>query len=78
MESRNWHGMYDVARRLHKLSGIVGAGRVYYACYYMMVEYSKHSREGMITCYALLVETAIEAKRYTRRYLAENNGKLVL
>ena len=53
----------------------MGAGKVYYACYYICTAYIQQDTETMVQYYPLLVEAVVELKRFLRRWLCEYKGK---
>lgn len=48
---------------------------MHYACYYIEVAHSMNDFEAMESYYPLLVESIIEFKAYSRKYLAECRSK---
>ena len=67
IKANNKASVIETLRELKKQSGRVGAGKLYYACYYMLQ--SKDKVEVM-KFYQLLVEAVIELKRFWRKKLA--------
>ena len=63
------------AHSLKGASGYVGAGKVHYACYYIQKAYSINDYDGMVNYYPLIVEACVEYKRFSRKYIARENGK---
>ena len=55
-------------------AGVIGAGKVHYACYYMCESYVVGEYQDIFKDYQLLVEAIIEFKRYLRRFLVEYRG----
>ena len=69
--------MKMLAHTLKSCSGYVGAGKVYYACLYIaLASQGDTDEKEMIKYYPLLVEACVGLKRYSRKYLAANKGKL--
>lgn len=56
-------------------SGYVGAGKLHYACYYVQSAWHANNFVNMVHYYPLIVEAAIEFKRFVRQYLAEYKGE---
>ena len=67
----DWESINEAAQSLQSTSGFIGAGRLYYACHYIQEAYSAGDIDRMMSYYPILVEAAIEFKRYSRRFLAE-------
>ena len=67
--------MKDGVHDLKSSSGYVGAGYLYYACCYILEAYKRNDFDGMARYYPLLVEAVIEFKRFSRKVIAEHNGK---
>ena len=68
---QDWRGMEQGANSLKGASSYVGAGRIYYACYYIQNAYQMSDFQSMVNYYPLLVEEIIEFKKYSRKMLAE-------
>ena len=77
LEKDNWQEMDALAYMLKMSSGIIGAGKVYYACYYMQGAFLQRDYGAMLRFYPLLVEAAVELKRYTRKFLADSQGRQI-
>ena len=75
LQTENWAKMYTSSASLRGPCGYVGAGRIQYACYYIETAYKNSDFVAMESYYPLLVEVIIEFKRYSRKYLAESQGK---
>ena len=67
--------MKEAAHSLKGASGYVGAGKVHYACFYIQRAYNANDYQSMVSYYPLIVEACIEYKRFSRKYLARENGK---
>ena len=65
--------MYDAVKTFQTACKLIGAGRAYYACH-RILEAQNNSKTLDLTGYPLLVETAIELKRYIWQYLAFQQG----
>ena len=74
LEQSDWNKMKGGAHQLKGASGYVGAGRLHYVCYHIQNAYHQEDYETMVGYYPLLVETCIEFKRFSRRYLANKKG----
>ena len=55
----------------------MGAGRVYYICETIINAVNNQNTHKIKYSYPFLVETVIELKRYSRRYLNESKGKYI-
>ena len=75
LKINDWPTMNLGAHTLEGTSGHIGAGKLHYACYYMHKMFKMNDSQGMVHYYPLVVEACIEFKRYSRRYLCDNNGK---
>ena len=51
----------------------MGAGRLHYVCYHIQNAFHNQDYQMMVDYYPLLIETCIEFKRFSRKYLAEQN-----
>ena len=51
-------------------TGYVGAGRLHYICYQIQNAFHNDDLQKMLDYYPLLVESCIEFKRFSRKYLA--------
>ena len=71
--SQDWKKVDFYANALQESSTCVGAGRIFYACYYIQNAYKDANFEDMIKNYPLLVEEVIEFKRYARKMMADDN-----
>ena len=78
LDENDWERMRGGAHSLKGASGYVGAGRIHYCCYHMQKAYNLHDFQAMVSFYPMLVESAIEFKRYSRSYLAMKMGKFTL
>ena len=70
----NQHDWAELIQRIITLqskTGLIGAGKVHYACYYMSEALVTRDFGEVAKCYQLLVESVIELKRYLRRFLCE-------
>ena len=67
----NWPKMNNGTLSIKSACGYVGAGKIYYACYYIQKMFADSDFPGMAECYPLIVEASIEFKRYSRRIIAE-------
>ena len=67
--------MRNAVDTLLGVSGLVGAGFVHYACFYILEAYSQNDFIGMTKYYPFLVEAFIQFKRYSRKFLSEYNSK---
>ena len=63
---------------LKKSCEFIGAGRLYYACYYILEASNSGQYSDVLSYYPLLIEEGIELKRYFRRSIAEHNSKSTL
>ena len=70
--------MQVAAQTLKYSVGYVGAGKVYYACCYIVDAYTDKDIQAMLQYYPLVVEAAIEFKRFSRKFLSEIKGKVIL
>ena len=71
MSAQDWPQMKNASHTLKGSTGYLGAGKIYYACIYIMQAFSVEDFVAMAKYYPLLVEAVIEFKRYARRYIAE-------
>ena len=78
LDTKNWAKMKNATHTLKGSSGYIGAGYLYYACVYIMQAYGEKNFIGMAMYYPLLVEAVIQYKRFSRRLIAEYNGKQFL
>ena len=65
--------MKTSSHSLKSACGYVGAGKLHYACYYLIKKFNEDDFQGMADYYPLVVEACIEFKRFSRNYLAEYN-----
>ena len=72
IEAKDKAGVVDTVRELQKKSARIGAGKVYYACYYIL---QNRDTDEMMKHYPLLVEAVIELKRFMRKQYADFEGK---
>ena len=75
IEQENWQGVNMLAHMLKMSSGVIGGGKVHYASFYMQEAHLRNDPVAMMSYYPLLVEAVVELKRYTRKFLAEHEGK---
>ena len=64
-----------LAHMLKMSSGVIGGGKVHYASFYMQLAHLHKDFDLMMSYYPLLVEAVVELKRYSRKFLAEQEGK---
>ena len=67
--------MKQGAHQLKGASGYVGAGRIHYVCYHIQNAFQLGQHQRMAELYPLLIESSIEFKRFSRKYLAELKSK---
>ena len=75
LDNKEWSKMKHAAHSLKGASGYVGASKIHYACYYIQKAYNASNYQEMTDYYALIVEACIEYKRYSRKFIARENGK---
>ena len=75
VDNKEWLKMKNAAHSLKGASGYVGASKVHYACYYIQKAFNANNHQEMIEYYPLIVEACIEYKRYSRKFIARENGK---
>ena len=76
IDKEDWAGVDMNAHILKTSSGTVGAGKLHYACFYMQDAYAQNDFQAMLNqCYPLLVEAAIEIKRYAGKFTSEWQGQ---
>ena len=75
MTRENYEQVSKASEKLKSASEVVGAGRLHYACYYIVLAFNLHDPEGIVQRYPLLIEAAVEFKKYSRRFMAEYKGK---
>ena len=76
LNTKDWQKMKSGAHQLKGASGYVGAGRVHYCCYHIQNGFMLDDYQKMVEYYPLLIESCIEFKRFSRRYLANLESKL--
>lgn len=75
VNEKDWNTMKQGAHQLKGAAGYVGAGRLHYISYHIQDAFHKDDFGQMMAYYPLLVESCIEFKRYSRKYIAEKQGK---
>ena len=59
-------------------SGMVGGGRIHYACYYLEQAYRANDFDAVMDYYSLLIEEYIQFVQMARELLAAYHGKHLL
>ena len=62
--------MMELAHKIKGGSGYIGAGRLYYACYFIQEHYVYKKHSLMLEYYPTLVEAAIEFRLESRKLIA--------
>ena len=73
INNEDWTSMDQLLNSLKGASSLVGAGRIHYACYYILNAYKKRGFEGILNYYPLLVEAVIEFQIHSKKLLAKYN-----
>ena len=75
IKSQNFDEYKNLAHALKGASGYIGASRLHYVCYYIQEHHLKKRHQKMLEYYPSLVEAAIEFRVYSRKIIAEKDGK---
>jgi HPt (histidine-containing phosphotransfer) domain-containing protein len=75
IKAKDYDSYKNLAHALKGASGYIGASRLHYVCYYIQEHHLKKRHQKMLEYYPSIVEAAIEFKVYSRKLLAEKDGK---
>ena len=75
VNTKNGSKMLSGADTLKGSSSYIGAGYIYYACYYIITAFNEKNLILMERYYPLLVEAVIEHKRFSRNVVSQHKGR---
>ena len=64
-DCQDWKEMRDSVHQIKGASAFIGAGRIYYACYYIQESFSNSDFYLMQKYYPLLIEACVSYKTYS-------------